>query len=375
MSDRRAVLFAGGGTAGHVFPALAVARAITDLAPDVEPVFVGTEDRLEGRLVPEAGYRLHHVPMLPLPRRPSLTLLKLPFAVNRSVRKCADLVTEENAVAAVTFGGYVSFPLAWASARTHLPLVVHEQNSIPGLATRFATRWADRIAVTFPGSADRFRHPERAAVTGNPVREEILELAPEEQRGAAREHFGLDRDRATLLVFGGSQGAQSINHATVDSYPIWQEPEELQILHAAGQRLHGETATMWEQAKKQGSGPSVRCLDFIDDMALAYAAADVVVCRAGATSIAELTVLGKPALLVPYPHATHDHQLHNARAVAQAGGAAVVEDDDLDGEQIVATVEPWLLDEERRREVAEASRAFGRRDAAANVARLVLDLL
>lgn len=373
--SNRVVLFAGGGTAGHVFPALAVARALQELASDVEPVFIGTEDRLEGRLVPEAGFRLHHIPVLPVPRRPSPKLLKVPFALLRSVRSCVEIAEAEGAVGALTFGGYVSFPLAWASAREDLPLVVHEQNSIPGLANRFATRWADRIAVTFPGSADRFRHSERVAVTGNPVRSEILGLDPDATQRRAREHFGLDPDRATVLVFGGSQGSRTINQATVDSYHRWERPDRIQLLHAAGEQLHDETTEMWERAEQEHSGPLVRCLDFIDDMALAYAASDVVICRAGATSIAELTVLGRPALLVPYPHATHDHQLHNARAVEQAGGAAVVEDHELDGQRMVEHIEPWLLDRDAREAVAAASRAFGRRDAAANVARLALELI
>lgn len=373
--DRRTVLFAGGGTAGHVFPALAVAHELVRLDPGLEPVFVGTRDRLEGKLVPEHGFRLHHIDVLPIPRRLSLGILKVPAALRASVRNCVQIATDEGAVGAITFGGYVSFPLDWAAARLHLPLVIHEQNSVPGLANRFAARWADRIAVTFPGSADRFRHPEKAAVTGNPVREEMLELDQDARRAESRAHFGLKPDVPTLLVFGGSQGARTINRAAVETYGRWSSPKGLQILHAAGANLHREAAAGWEQARKTGGGPLVRCVDFIDDMAAAYAAADAVVCRAGATSIAELTALGKPALLVPYPHATADHQLHNGRALEQAGGAVVVEDKHLDGEGIVAAVEPWLLDPSTRDEVAAASRAFGRRDAATNVARLILDLL
>jgi UDP-N-acetylglucosamine--N-acetylmuramyl-(pentapeptide) pyrophosphoryl-undecaprenol N-acetylglucosamine transferase len=374
-ADRRTVLFAGGGTAGHVFPALAVAAELVRLDPGLEPVFVGTRERLEGRLVPEHGFRLHHIDVLPIPRRLSPGLAKVPIALRSAIRRCVEIATDERAVAAVTFGGYVSFPLDWAAARLHLPLVIHEQNSIPGLANRFASRWADRIAVTFPGSADRFGRPEHAAVTGNPVREEMLELDQEARRAEARAHFGLEPDRATLLVFGGSQGARSINHAVVGSYGRWSRPEEIQILHAAGQHLHGDAAAGWEQARTAGTGPLVRCVDFIDDMGAAYAAADAVVCRAGATSIAELTALGKPALLVPYPHATADHQLHNGRALEQAGGAVVIEDGELDGARLVAAVDPWLTDPATAEEVASASRAFGRRDAAANVARLVLELI
>lgn len=368
----RRVLFAGGGTAGHVFPAIAVANELVRLAPDIEPVFIGTEDRLEGRLVPAAGYRLHHVGALPLPRRLSLGLFRLPIALRTAVRRCTEIAQQEQAVGAVTFGGYVSFPVARAVERLGLPLVIHEQNAAPGVANRFAARWADRIAVSFPGSADRFRHPERVAVTGNPVREEMLALDQPAQRPEALKHFRLKTGTPTVLVFGGSQGARSINQAIVGTFDQWHDPAGLQILHAAGDRLHGETAAAWEQARSRGNGPAVRCVDFIDDMAAAYAAADVVVCRAGATSIAELTVLGKAAVLVPYPHATRDHQMHNGRALEHAGGAVVIPDDEVTAERIVGAVQPWLDDPDLRNRVASASRAFGRPDAAQNVATLLL---
>lgn len=369
------ILFAGGGTAGHVFPAIAVANAIRVLEPAVEPIFAGTAARLEDRLVPEAGYPLFHVDALALPRRLSPGLLKVPGGLLRSLRQCEQIITSEQVKAAVTFGGYVSFPVSWAAARQTLPLVIHEQNAVPGVANRLASRWADRVAVTFPGSADHFPRPNRVAVTGNPVREDILALADETDQSEARRHFDLAPDRTTILVFGGSQGARSLNNAVVASHGLWQDPEQLQILHAAGSKLHGEAASGWDRARAAGSGPRVRCLDFIDDMGKAYTAADVIVCRAGATSIGELTVLGKPAVLIPYPHATRDHQLHNARALARVGGAAVIEDDDLTAERLVATVQPWLTDDALRAKVSRSSRLFGRPDAAEAVARLVLDQL
>lgn len=370
----RTVLVAGGGTAGHVFPAIAVARQLTELAPDVEPVFVGVPDRLEARLVPEAGFALHPIDAVSVPRRPSPRLLRVPGALRAGVRRCGELARETSAVGAVTFGGYVSFPLDRAAWKLQLPLVVHEQNSVPGLTNRLAARWADRVAVTFPGSAHRFRHPERCVVTGNPVREDVLALDRDARRRAARRAFGLHPDRPTLLVFGGSQGARSINQAIVDAHRRWSGTD-LQILHAAGSRDYPEAARRWEQARAAGAGPTAKLVDFIESMADAYAAADVVVCRAGATSIAELTVLGIPSVLVPYPHATADHQTANARALERAGGTVVVEDAGFDGASLVAAAEPLLLDEERHRAVATAAAAFGRPDAAANVARLLLDLL
>lgn len=369
------ILVAGGGTAGHVFPAIAVARELQRIDQRVEPVFVGTRDRLEGWLVPAAGFPLYAVDALPLPRRLSFGLLRVPSALRAAVEQCSHVVREVSAEIAVTFGGYVSFPVDRACARLGVPLVIHEQNSVPGLANRFAARWADRVCVSFPGSLDRFGRQVRTVLTGNPVREEILQVDRAAQRDAAARHFGLEPDRRTVLVFGGSQGARSINRAVVDSYRWWSRPDEVQILHAAGQNLHSEAAAAWEEVRGGPGGALVRCVDFIDDMSRAYAVADMVVCRAGATSIAELTALGIPAVLIPYPHATRDHQMHNAVALRQAGAARVIPDGQVDGRALVQAVEPVLLDDEALARARRASRGFGRRDAARTVATLVLDLL
>ncbi len=371
----RRVMFGAGGTGGHVYPAIAVARTLMTIDSSIEPMFIGRADRLEGRLVPEAGFTLHHVDAVPVPRRASLEVLRLPLALRRAVDRCSRLLSDTSSVAAVTFGGYVSFPLARASRRLGLPLVVHEQNALPGLANRLAARWADRVAVSFPGSADHFPHPEHVAVTGNPVRVEILALDDASARSRILRSFELDQGRRTLLVFGGSQGARSLNQAAISSHGLWRRPERVQILHVAGRVLYGETADAWAGVPRRAGGPLVRCVEFIDDMASAYAVADVVVCRSGATSIAEITALGKASVLVPYPHATGDHQRHNALALERAGGARVILDADLDGRSLVAAAERLFDDDELRQTVAAAARAFGRRDAADNVARLILGVL
>ncbi len=371
----RTILLAGGGTAGHVFPALAVGRALTEADPDIEVVFVGVADRLEARLVPEAGFELVTIEAVSIPRKPSPRLLRVPGALRAGVRACRQLITERHAVAAVTFGGYVSFPLDRAAFREQLPLVIHEQNSVPGLTNKVAARWSDRIALTFPGSAARFSRSERCVVTGNPVRRDVLELDRASRREQARQQFDLDPDLPTVLVFGGSQGARSINRALVEAHGRWQA-REVQFLHAAGSGGYTAATRGWEQARgDHPDAPPVRLVEFIDDMAGAYAAADLVVCRAGATSIAELTVLGLPSVLVPYPHATADHQRENAAALARSGGAVVIDDEDLTGEALVAAIGPLLDDPDRYAAMARGARAFGRPDAAEGVARLVLDLV
>ncbi|MEX0869507.1 MAG: undecaprenyldiphospho-muramoylpentapeptide beta-N-acetylglucosaminyltransferase [Nitriliruptoraceae bacterium] len=370
----RSVLFAAGGTAGHVFPALAVARALTELDGDLEPVFIGSRDRIEATLVADAGFRFHAINVVSVPRRLSPRLVTLPYAVRRAVREAMDLTRQERAVGSAVFGGAVAFPIARAAWKLQLPLVVHEQNAVPGLANRAAARWSDRVAVTFPSSARFFRHPERCAVTGNPVRDEILALDRDAEREAARARLGLRPDRPTVFVFGGSQGARTINQAIVAANDLWGD-DIVQILHATGRATFESTATMWARVREAHRGPYAAVVDFIESMADAYAAADVVVCRAGATSIAELTALGVPAVLVPYPHATANHQAENARALARVGGAVVIEDKRLDGASLVAAVRPLLRDADARAAMARSSRAFGRRDAAANVARVIRDHL
>jgi UDP-N-acetylglucosamine--N-acetylmuramyl-(pentapeptide) pyrophosphoryl-undecaprenol N-acetylglucosamine transferase len=364
-----AVFLAGGGTGGHVFPSLAVAAAVRELAPDVAVEFVGTSRGLESRLVPAAGWPLHTVDALPLARRLSLSTLRVPGVLLAATRRVRRLLDERRAVAAVVFGGYVSVPLALAARRARVPLIVHEQNAVPGLANRLAARWAVVAAVTYPGQ--RFgRTP--VEVTGNPVRPGLGREAVNAGRAEALEAFGLDADRSTLLVFGGSQGARRLNSAVVAAQ--WSAPDRLQILHATGRRDAVAVSDDWRRARESTPErmPLVSAHEFIDRMDLAYAAADVVLCRAGASTLAELTVLGLPSVLVPYPHATADHQTANARALQEAGAAVTVPDAELDARRLVDEVEPLLLDADRRERMAAAAAAVGRPDAGRRVAQLVL---
>lgn len=369
------VLIAGGGTGGHVFPSLATAAALRATRPDLEIEFVGTRRGLESRLVPEHGWTLHEVKALPLDRRLSLQTLRVPFTLLGASRQVARLIRKRSVVAALCFGGYVSVPLALAARQTKIPLVVHEQNAIPGLANRLAARWATTVALSVDAEQGRgrfgIRHPQ-VVVTGNPVRPGLGVLDRSALRADALAAFDLDPDRRTLLVFGGSQGAERINQAIVKSAGGWQDPDRLQILHATGRTAHAAVSAQWDAVVGTGGGPRVRCLGFIDRMDLAYAAADLVLCRAGASSIAELLVLGLPSILVPYPHATADHQTANARTLARAGAATLIPDADLDAETLIAAAQPLLSDLAAAERMAGAARALGRPNAADALARLVV---
>jgi len=361
------VLLTGGGTGGHVNPALAVAEALRDRG--VRVVFVGTAAGLEARLVPAAGFALRTVPARPLRGQGAAARAGAATDVVRAAGQVARLARAEHARAALTFGGYTAGPLAAGARLSRTPLVVHEQNAVPGLANRLAARWATAVAVSMPGIAERFPRPSRVVLTGNPIRGDLTEgRLPDRTPAAVR--LGLDPRRRTLLVFGGSQGARRLNDAVLAATDSWPDPAGLQVLHAAGERDADRVEAAWRSRDRRGL--HVVTHRYLASMADAYAAADVVVCRAGASTVAELTAVGLPAVLVPYPHAAADEQTANARAIAEAGGAVHVADDALDGQRLVAEVAPLLADPQRRAAMRAAARELGRPDAAAAVAELVL---
>jgi len=366
------VVLAAGGTAGHIVPALALTEELIDGGVDVRPLFVGVEGRLEDRLVPAAGFELAHIPAVSLPRRPHPRLLRLPVDLNRSIDRATQLLVEREAAVVVAFGGYVSYPIARAARRLGIPLIIHEQNSVPGVSNRVAARWAQRVAVTFPSSVDRFARPERCTVTGNPVGANLRYLDVAARRADSRRLLELDPARRTVLVFGGSLGSRSINEAVVSAFGTWRRLD-VQILHVTGEQGFEATLAAWRSATD--SAPMGSVVEYLDDMADAYAAADLVVCRAGATSIAELSAIGLPSILVPYPYASGDHQMENARALERVGASVLVRDADLARGRLEAVAQELLEDPARLVRMGEAARAWGRPDAARALARVVVDLL
>lgn len=379
------VLLVGGGTAGHVLPAIATADALRRLRPDLTVAFAGLPGSLEDRLVAGAGYAFHPIEAVPLPRRPTLDLLRVVPRLLRSLRTARALLGEEQVRVVVSFGGYVALPVALA-ARRRVPLVLHEQNSRPGLANRLASGAADHVAVTYASSVADLRVRGRVHVTGNPVQGRLRDLDVAARRPAARARLGLDPSRPTVLAFGGSQGARSINRAVAGAADAWRALG-VQVVHVTGRVDHEEALERWramgvdpvdERGGSEDGAPDgaprslVRVVPFLDDMADAYAAADLVVARAGATSIAELTVLGLPSVLVPYPHATAQHQQGNAEALRRVGAAVVVDDAALTPDVLATEVGAILGDPARAGTMAMAARSWGRPEAAEAVARLVL---
>lgn len=358
------VLISGGGTAGHIYPALAVAGRLAADGHDI--TFVGTPEGLEARLAGDAGLPFVGVRAAGFDRGNPLTLLSSGARVLVSSLRAARLIGTRRPDVVCGFGGYVSLPVGLAAALMRVPLVLHEQNSVPGLANRVLSRWARSVGVTYQSSVRFLRHPERGVVTGNPVRDDIL--AADRERGRAQ--FGLAHDAVVLLVFGGSRGARHINETFTDMAADLMAVPSLQVLHSAG-RIEAASVAARVSEALDGDVSRYTVVDYIEAMGDAIAAADVVVSRAGATSIAEITAIGRAAVLVPYPYATDDHQTLNARAVADAGGAVLVADAELDTERFRDEVLNLVREPSRRSAMAQASAALGRRDATDRVVALV----
>lgn len=365
------VVLAGGGTAGHVNPLLAVADEVRRREPGARVLALGTTTGLEADLVPARGYELRPIPRVPLPRRPSVDLLALPGKLREAVHAAEAAIDEIGAQAVVGFGGYVSTPAYLAARRRDVPVVIHEQNARPGLANKLGARWAARVGLTFPGTELR-----GGVVTGLPLRREIADLvgraeaAPQQVRAEAAAALGLDPALPTVVVTGGSSGALSLNTALAGSVEALLAAG-LQVLHLTGRGKDGVVTDALAALSLRGQDVSrYQVREYLSEMHLAYAVADLVVCRAGAGSVCELAALGLPAVYVPLPVGNGEQRLNAAPLVA-AGGGLLVDDADLTPAWVSGHVPALLADPARLGRMAGAARTAGVRDGAARVVDLV----
>ncbi len=351
---------AGGGTGGHIEPALNLADEVRRRNPETSIVIFGTERGLEVDLVPARGYELTLIPPVPLPRRINRDLFSLPRRLRDSVGEARKVIESTELDVVCGFGGYVSIPVYLAARRSKTPFVVHEANAKPGLANRVGARLTSYVAENYAGS---LRHAQRL---GCPLRADLSSLNRLELRNEARQFFGLKEDLPVLLVFGGSQGAASINQA------VWDSAEAVcgagvQILHAVGARQEDEGSEF-----RENSPENYRALTFIDRMDLAYAAADMALCRSGAMTCAEVAAVGLPAAYIPYP-VGNGEQRFNAAPVVAAGGGLLIDDAELDGQVVIERILPRLTDPQVLRQMGSAAAEYGIRDGAARLADMVFE--
>jgi UDP-N-acetylglucosamine--N-acetylmuramyl-(pentapeptide) pyrophosphoryl-undecaprenol N-acetylglucosamine transferase len=352
------VVLAGGGTAGHIEPALALADALRRADPRIEITCLGTQRGLETRLVPLRGYELALIPAVPLPRSLSGQLLSVPGRLNGAVNAAADVLDRTRAQVMVGFGGYVATPGYLAARRRHVPIVIHEANVRPGLANRLGARFTRHVFTGSPRT-----HLPNAICIGIPLRHEIATLDRLAVADKARAHFGLRPDLPVLLVTGGSQGARSLNYAVLDA-AAWIREAGIQVLHILGPRSDLDV-------RMPAAGPPYITLPYVDRMDLAYGAADFAICRSGAMTCAELTAVGLPAAYVPLPHGNGEQRL-NALPIEEAGGGLIVPDAELSPEWIRDMLLPILLDAELVAAMSQAASAIGSRDADSWLAREVI---
>jgi UDP-N-acetylglucosamine--N-acetylmuramyl-(pentapeptide) pyrophosphoryl-undecaprenol N-acetylglucosamine transferase len=354
------VLMAGGGSAGHTSPLIATAAALGRLRDDVEVTALGTARGLEVRVIPEAGLPLELIPPVPLPRRPSLDLLRVPRRLRAAVKATFEVIDRVRPDVVVGFGGYVSMPAYVAARRRRIPLVVHEGNALPGLANRFGARVTRHVATSFPDT--ELKHGE---YVGLPIRKLVSDLDRAELRSEARAWFGLDPDRPTLLVTGGSQGARRLNVAVGGAQRALADAG-VQVLHVKGPQ--GEVSVA-----PGSTDPPYVVVPYVDRMDLAYAAADAMVCRCGSNTVTEVSSLGIPAVYVPLPIGNGEQAL-NAKAVVEAGGGILVDDTALTAEWVRDRVPGLMQDARRLQEMGAAARGLMRSDADERLSRMVLDV-
>ena len=345
------LLLAGGGTGGHLFPAVALAEKLLEQEKQAEVLFVGTERGIEARVLPELGLPLQTVDIKGFAGRGLLAKIEVLMKLVTSTRQGIKILQQFKPDVVVGVGGYASAPMVVAAKLKGLPVVLHEQNAIPGLTNRLLARWADRVCLSFDETVDAF-HGAKMELTGNPLRGS-LESCPE-----------MADDKPLLLIFGGSRGARAINDAMCAALPaltVWKN--QIEIVHQTGDEDYESVCRKYKDAGWDGA----TVLPFINDMASVYRRAHLVLCRAGATTIAELTACGRPSILIPYPHAAGDHQTANARALAVKGAAMMLDQRDVDGRKLAMIIDGLLKTPNELKSMARVARSLGRRGAAEKI--------
>jgi UDP-N-acetylglucosamine--N-acetylmuramyl-(pentapeptide) pyrophosphoryl-undecaprenol N-acetylglucosamine transferase len=355
------VVIAGGGTAGHVNPALALARSLEG----DEVSFLGTSRGAEARLVPEAGYELHEIDVRGFDRSRPLSIFPTGGRALAAVFATRKKLKELHPQVVVGMGGYVSLPAAAAARSLRVPIVLHEQNIVFGLSNRVSKGAARSVAVSFEETLEEAG--PRGVLTGNPVSPDLIDFDPDRAREAALTRWELDSGKRTLLVFGGSQGARSVNLAAAELASLWASRSDLQILHVTGRSAYEEI----RERVAAADNPDYKVVDYVSPMSDAYAVADLALCRGGATTVAELGVVGLPALIVPYPYHRDRQQEKHGRALEVAGAAIVIVDAEATGERVALEADKILGNAERLGAMANAAKRFGRPDAGERLAEVV----
>ena len=363
------IIVSGGGTGGHIYPAVTIANQIKEKQPDAEIIFVGTREGLECEIVPRYGYPIEFIEVAGFQRKLSLDTIKSAFKLLAGLINALKLIRKIKPDLVVGTGGYVCGPVLFLAALQGIPTCIQEQNAMPGVTNKILAHFVKKVFLGYQEAGKYFGGNSEKIFTGNPIRKEILEVS----RATAIEKFKLDPAKKTILVSGGSRGARSINDAMALVETSLAGRSDVQVIHITGET--GYEKFIGQVEKKVLMSDNIKVFRYMHDMPLALAAADLAIFRSGAIGLAELMARGIPSILVPYPYATANHQEHNARAVEGAGGAVVILDKELTGEILLKQIESLLADESKLQKMKDAAKALGRPEAAEDIARKVLALL
>lgn len=367
------MIISGGGTGGHIYPAITIAREVAKLSDKCEILFVGTKQGLEADIVPKEGFNFTTIEVRGLERKLSWRNVQTLFNTVGSVWASSQIIKKFKPDVVVGTGGYVCGPVLLAASLLKIPTMIQEQNVIPGITNKILARFVDKIAIGYREAQTYFTayKPEQIVFTGNPIRPEVMSATREEGQRA----LGLNPGKVTLLVVGGSRGARSINNAMFGVYKHFNGNERIQILHVTGQSEYNSIVGNIKQSGIELSGDgNIIIKPYLYNMPLALAASDLAIFRAGAVGLAELTARGIPAILIPYPFAAENHQEFNARALEKQGAAKVIADKELTSAKLIDTIEKLLDNPEILSGMAHKSRELGRPHAAEAIARLALSL-
>lgn len=363
------VILSGGGTGGHIYPALTIADQIKKLCPDADISFVGTQQGLEKDIIPRYGYPLKFIEVAGFKRSLSLDTLRSVGKLFEGLYDAWQIIKKEKPDLVIGTGGYVCGPIVFMAAMHGIPCCIQEQNAMPGVTNKILSRYVRKVFLGYKEAGKYFPGKAELVYTGNPIRTEILQ----HERLAAIKELGLDPEKKTILVSGGSRGARSINTAMLEAELALSGRQEVQVLHATGDVNYEKY--MQEITKGGGVGENIIIKPYLHNMPVALAAADLAVFRAGAIGLAELMAKGVPSVLVPYPYATANHQEFNARAVEAKGAARVILDKELNGERILEAIEHLLVHAKELEKMQAAAKSLGKPQAAETIAEQALALI
>lgn len=364
--DRYDLIFSGGGTSGHINPAIAIAQRLCEVEPRANVIFCGTENGIEHEIVTRSGFEFHTIKASPFPRKISSELIKAALTFRAGRKMAEDLIDEIKPDVVVGTGGYVCGPVLGAAMSRGVPRLIHEQNAYPGKSNLYTSRGAEVICISYEQTRSFFTKAKKVVLTGNPVRSVFNHL----DRETARKALGLGMDEKLVLATGGSLGARQINMGIIE-YLEKRPDADFSILLACGKKLEEETRLRANQLK----GDQLKIKPYIYDMQLYMAAADLIICRAGAITCAEVAALGRAAILIPYPYAAEDHQTKNARAFSDVGAAVHCPNSEFNGDWLVPVLDRYLNDDQTRAEMERKVKTFSRPEAVDDIVDEILGLM